>query len=69
MNAFFPDGGTITNNMFSDVIFNKLVLWRGIPDNFALRQIRCETIGLATQAALRIRQDIRCLISKKNVFL
>ena len=69
MNAFISGVGPITNYMFSNVIFDKLALWRGMLDNFALGEIRCETISLASQDEVRIRGDIRRLISKKNFFL
>jgi hypothetical protein len=69
MNAFIVGVGPITNNMSSNVIFDKLALWRGVLDNFALGEIRCVTISLASQDEVRIRRDIRRLISKKNIFL
>lgn len=69
MNTFVSGVGPITNNMFSNVIFDKLALWRGMLDNFALSEIRRETISLASQDELKIRRDIRRLISKKNIFL
>ena len=69
MNPFISGVGPITNIVFSNVIFDKLVLWRGILDNLALGEIPNKTISLASKDKIRIRRDIRRPISKKNVFL
>jgi hypothetical protein len=53
MNGIISDVGSIANNMFSNVIFDKLALRRGMLDNFALGEIRCETISLASQEEIQ----------------
>jgi hypothetical protein len=59
MNGFVPGCGLITNEMFSNVILDKLVPWRGTQVNFALSEIRWEAITLVSKDEVSFRRNIR----------